>query len=344
MKVKKLLLIIAGLLISVMSIIGFKLYNSIYKANTIKEGFLYIPVNSSFEEVENLIKPYLENAETFVWVANLKKYQNSIKSGKYKIVKGLNNNELVNLLRGGNQTVVKLSFNNQDTLEKLAGRISTQIEADSISLINAFRDEFFLEDSGFSKATSLAMYIPNTYHFNWDTSAKSFRDKMLVKYNNFWNESRIEKAKKQNLSPIEVITLASIIQKETANVSERPTVAGLYLNRLRDKWPLQADPTIKFAINQISDSDIIIKRILTRDLNIDSKYNTYKYAGLPPGPISMPDISSIDAVLDPANHDYYFMCASVTNIGSHEFAKTLSQHNKNAKKYQKRLSQQGVNR
>ena len=159
-------------------------------------------------------------------------------------------------------------------------------------------------------------------------------EKMFEEYNKFWNRSRSDKAKQQNLTPLQVVTLASIVQKETTTVSERPKVAGLYLNRLKDFWPLQADPTIIYAIKQKNGQNTEIKRVLKKDLTIDSPYNTYTNFGLPPGPISMPDISSIEAVLNPANHNYYYMCASVTNLGQHEFAKTLSQHNINAKKYQ----------
>lgn len=344
MNLKKLFLLISVLLLIVGGVLGFNFYNKIYKPNTTQEGFLYIPINSDFIQVENLIRPFLKRVKPFVWVANRKNYPNVIKPGKYKIEKGMNNNELVNLLRSGKQKTVKLSFNNQDTFEKLAGRIAEQIEADSISLLNAFTDIDFINNADFNKNNSIGMYIPNSYEFYWNTSAEGFRKKMLTEYHKFWTADRIQKAAKVNLSKNEVITLASIVQKETSNIAERPRVAGLYLNRLNDKWPLQADPTIIFALKQQLGNDIVIKRVLTKDLDIDSPYNTYKNAGLPPGPISMPDISSIDAVLDPEKHNYFYMCASITTIGQHEFAKTLSQHNRNALKYQRWLSKQGVNR
>lgn len=344
MNLKKLFLLIFVLLIITGGLFGFNFYNKIYKPNTTQEGFLYIPTNSDFNEVENLVRPFLKRVKPFVWVANRKNYPNIIKPGKYHIEKGMNNNELVNLLRGGKQTTVKLSFNNQDTFEKLAGRISEQIEADSISLLNAFNNVDFITNAGFNKNTSIAMYIPNSYEFYWNTSAESFRKKMLKEYRRFWTKDRVQKAAKLKLSQTEVITLASIVQKETSNIAERPKVAGLYLNRLQDKWPLQADPTIIYALKQQLGNDVVIKRVLTKDLQIDSPYNTYKNAGLPPGPIAMPDISAIDAVLNPKKHNYFYMCASITTIGQHEFAKTLSQHNRNALKYQRWLSKQGVNR
>lgn len=344
MNLKKLILLIIGLLIIIAGIFAFNFYNKIYKPNTIKEGFLFIPTDSNFEDVENLVRPFLKRVKPFVWVATKKNYPNTIKAGKYQIVEGMNNNELVNLLRSGKQTAVKLSFNNQDTFEKLAGRISEQIEADSISLLKTFTNSDFISKTGFNSKTSIGMYIPNSYEFYWNTSAATFQKKMLKEYKAFWNKDRIQKAKNLNLTQNQVITLASIVQKETSNVAERPTVAGLYLNRYQNKWPLQADPTIIFALKQQSGNDIVIKRVLTKDLEIDSPYNTYKHLGIPPGPISMPDISSINAVLNPKKHDYYYMCASTTSIGTHKFAKTLSQHNRNAAIYQKWLSKQGVNR
>ena len=344
MNLKKLILLIISLLVITGGVLAFNFYSKIYKPSTIKEGYLYIPTNSKFDDVKSLIRPFLKRVKPFIWVANKKKYPKGIKPGKYFISKGLNNNELINLLRSGKQTPVKLAFNNQDNLEKLASRISEQIEADSISLLTCFKDTTFIKKSGFNTNTALAMYLPNTYEVYWNITPKKLRAKMRSEYHRFWNKTRVAKAKAQNLSPFQVITLASIVQKETANIAERPKVARLYLNRLHHNWPLQADPTIIYALKKNSKINVIIKRVLTKDLEINSPYNTYKNVGLPPGPIGMPDLSSIHAVLNPANHNFYYMCASTTKIGEHEFSKTLSQHNRNARKYQKWLSKQGVNR
>lgn len=345
MNFKKIILLIGFLLLIIAGSITLIFYNKIYKPNTIKEGFIYIPTNANFDNVENLIKPFLKNHKSFNWVAAKKKYPKNIKSGKYKINKGINNNDLINLLRSGKQTPVKVSFNNQDTFEKLAGRIAQQIEADSIALLNAFTSSNFLEEHQFNAETGLGMYIPNTYEFYWNTSAEMFRDKMYQEYLKFWNSVRKEQLNKLNLTQNQVITLASIVQKETAKVTERPMVAGLYLNRLNNNWPLQADPTIIFALKQKAGNDtLIIKRVLKKDLTINSPYNTYTNIGLPPGPIGMPDISSIDAVLNPTKHNYFYMCASTANIGEHEFSKTLYQHNINAAKYQQWLNKQGIKR
>lgn len=344
MNLKRLLLFVLCVLIIGGGVLGFNIYTKIYAPNTIKEGFLFIPTNSEFHEVENLVRPFLKKSKSFVWVAKLKNYENVIKSGKYHISEGMNNNELVNLLRSGAQSTVNLSFNNQDSLEKLAGRIAQQLETDSISLLNGFRDHQFIMKAGFTDETALNMYIPNSYEFYWNTSVEKFREKMLTEYHKFWNKSKLEKAKNLNLTDSEVMILASIVQKESALLIERPIVAKLYLNRLNAKWPLQADPTIIHALKIKYGNDFKVKRVLTKDLMIDSPYNTYLNVGLPPGPISMPDISSINAVLNPADHNYYYMCASVSKIGEHEFAETLSQHNRNASKYHRWLSQQGINR
>ena len=339
MKLKKKHIFYIGLAILV--IISTSVYSKIYGDNVQKSGDVYIFTNDSFKQVVEKLSPYLKNPNSFEWVAGLKKY-NSPKSGRYRIEEGTSNNDLINKLRIGSQTPVKVSFNNQDTIEKLAGRIANQIEADSLALLEAFIDPSFLEKNNLNRASVLQIFIPNTYEYYWNTSAIKFRDRMLANYKNFWNSNRLAKAKALNMSPSEVITLASIVQKETAKREERPVVAGLYLNRLKRGWALQADPTIVYAIKQQKGQDYMVYRVLRTDLDIDSPYNTYKNRGLPPTLIGMPDISSIDAVLNPKKHDYMYMCASVDKFGYHEFAKSLAQHNRNAAKYQRWLSQQRI--
>ncbi len=340
---KKIFLLITSIIL-IICVFAYITYSKIYNKNVTKTAYVYIPSNSNFDQLVELLSPYLKNKKSFIWVAKKKNYQNIIRAGKFEIKEGMNNNELINHLRGGKQETINLVFNNQDTLEKLAGRVADQIEADSISILKSVKDENFLKKNKFSLETALGMYIPNSYDFYWNTSAEDFRERMHIEYNKFWNKERLEKAKKQNLTPLQVSTLASIVQKETAKVSERPKVAGLYLNRLKDFWPLQADPTIIFAIKQEQGQDIEIKRVLNEDLSIDSPYNTYINFGLPPGPIGMPDISSLNAVLNPNHHQYYYMCASIDKMGEHEFAKTLSQHNINARKYQNWINKQGIKR
>lgn len=341
---KKKIFIAIIILVIVGALIAFKMYSKIYNSNVKETTFIYIPSGGSFDTVQNLIKPYVENLESFIWVAEKKNYPNLIRSGKFRIDKDMSNDDLVNHLRGGKAETIKLTFNNQDTYEKLAGRISLQIEADSISILDAMHDEEFLNTNTFNINNAMAMYIPNSYDFYWDTTGEEFRNRMLKEFNNYWDDERLKKAENRNLTPVEVATLASIVQKETAMVSERSKVAGLYLNRLEDRWPLQADPTIIFALKQKYGQDTIFNRVLNEDLRIDSPYNTYRNLGLPPGPIAMPDISSLESVLNAQNHTYYYMCASIDEIGLHEFARTLREHNRNARKYQKWINNQGIKR
>lgn len=342
---KNKIIIIFGILLLISGAVGFYFYNKIFSTAVIKEASIFIKSNSTMDDLKASLQDVVNDYEDFLWVADLKKF-NKPKGGMYVVKKGMNMNDLVNLFRSGNQTAIKVTFNNQDTLEKLAGRIAQQIEADSISLLNAFREPQFLRENDFTEKSVLGMYIPNQYEIYWNTSPENFRKKMLNQYNKFWNKSRLDKASKLGLSEDQVITLASIVQKETAQVSERPMVAGLYLNRFKNNWPLEADPTIIYALKQTNGQDFIVKRVLFRDIENtkNSPYNTYKKVGLPPAPIAMPDISSIEAVLNPAKHDYYFMCASVDKIGFHEFAKTLGQHNRNAVKYQRWINNQGIKR
>ncbi|MGB1043024.1 MAG: endolytic transglycosylase MltG [Tenacibaculum sp.] len=324
-------------------IIGFNFYQKIFGKAITKDGEIYIGSNYHLMDVKKLLHQYTNSPKDFFLVAEKKKFTKP-KGGKYLLKKGMSMNDVVNLLRSGNQTPIKLSFNNQDTLEKLAGRIASQIEADSTSILNAMTNETFLNKNGFDKKSALGMYIPNSYEFYWNTSAEKFRNKMLREYNRFWTASRLEKAKDLKLSKKEVITLASIVQKETAQKSERPTVAGLYLNRLKNNWPLQADPTVIYCIKQQKGQDFIVKRVLTKDLAIASPYNTYKNTGLPPSLIAMPDVSAIDAVLNYQKHGYFYMCASIDKIGFHDFASSLAQHNRNAAKYQQWINKRGIKR
>lgn len=347
MYLKKIVLAVVGIGLIVCAIFAYKVYGAFFTPNTTfnnTEAFIYVPSDSNFEDVLASLTPLLKDVKSFESAAQKKGYAAYVKAGKYAIEKGMNNNDIINTLRSKN-IPLKLAFNNQENLADLAGRISSQIEADSISLLNSFNDAVFLKENGFNQETKLAMYIPNSYEFFWNTSADKFRDRMLKEYQRFWNDDRIAKAKKLNLTPIEVSTLASVVHKETAKVDERPRVAGVYLNRLRDGILLQADPTVIYALKLHSgDFNQIIKRVLYKDLVLDSPYNTYKYAGLPPGPIAMPDITAIDAVLSPEKHDYFYFVANVENFGYHKFAKNLAQHNRNKEQYVRWINSQNINR
>ena len=327
--------------IAIAGIIGNVYYGRIYRTNVLNDGYLYIPTGVEYDSVKSLVRPFLRRVAPFDWVAKKKNYPALVKAGRYKLTRGMNNNDLVNMLRSGNQEPVKVTFNNRHSLEELAGRIAGQIEPDSLDLLRAFTDKDFLEENGFTPGTALCMYIPNTYEMYWNTAADDFRHRMLKEYRKFWNDERVAKAKKLNLTPLQVCILASIVQKESARADEYKTIAGLYLNRLKAGWPLQADPTVLYAHRLKEGKDPEIKRVLNKHLEIDSPYNTYLHTGLPPGPISMPDITAIDAVLDPAYHRYYYMCAAVDKPGQHVFAETLAQHNVNRKKYQRWIRKMG---
>ncbi len=347
MYIKKILIVIATIGVIVGGIFAYIVYNAIFSPNTAfnnEEAHLYVSKGDTFKDVLEDITPLLKDVESFVSVAQKKRYDTNVKSGHFIIKKGMNNNAIINAIRL-KSVPVKVSFNNQERIENLAGRIAVQLDIDSLSLLAAMTDPTFLKEEGFNEDTALAMYIPNSYEFYWEESAEGVRNKMLEAYKTFWNEKRLAKAKKLNLSPTEVYAIASIVQKETAKVDERPRVAGVYLNRLKDGIKLDADPTVIYAVKKSkNDWNMVIKQVLYRDLETVSPYNTYRNAGVPPGPIFMPDISAIDAVLNPEEHSYYYFVADVQNFGYHKFAKTLSQHNVNSAAYRKWINSQGIKR
>ncbi|MCB0383587.1 MAG: endolytic transglycosylase MltG [Psychroserpens sp.] len=347
MYIKKILWAIALIGLVIAAYFAYFVYGAMFKANTAfnnEEAYIYVPTNASYDDVREQLEPLLIDITSFDALAAQKKYTTNLKAGKYVIKKGMNNNDIINSIRIGNQPV-KLSFNNQESLEKLAGRVSQQIEADSVSLVKAMKDAKFLASNGFSEKTALGMYIPNSYEVFWNTSGAEFRDRMLKEYNRFWNKDRTIKAEAIGLSKDEVMALASIVYEESKQPGEQPRIAGVYMNRLKIGMPLQADPTLKFAAYKLPKyKNTIIKRVLNIHKEIESPYNTYKYAGLPPGLIAMPDISAIDAVLNYEKHSYLYFAANAKKPGFHKFAKTLAQHNVNAREYQNYLSSQGINR
>ena len=301
--------------------------------------YLYIPTGSDFEDVVQLLtyQKWLKNERSFTSVARLFGYDKMVKAGRYKVTQGMNNFHLVSLLRRGAQSPVQLTFNNVRTLPQLAGIVSRKIEADSVSVLQVLNNDSLILSMGFNPETLPALFIPDTYEFFWNTSSSQWLQRMHKEYGRFWNAKRQHKADSLGLSPIEVSVLASIVDEETIKGDEKPVVAGLYLNRLRIKMPLQADPTVKFALG-----DFAIRRILKKDLGVDSPYNTYRYAGLPPGPIRIPSVGGIDAVLNAQPHRYLYMCAKDDFSGYHNFAVTLNQHQQNAAKYQRALRKAGI--
>ena len=347
MYLKKILLTVVLLGLVGMAGFSYYVYQNIFTPNTgfnNPQAHVFIPTGATFKMVQEELSPLLKDMNTFVTVAHRKGYSSNIKAGHFIIKKGSNNNEIINSIRSGNIPVT-IKFNNQERLENLAGHLAKQIELDSASLLNAMLDVDFLKASGFTQDTALGMYIANSYEVYWNTSPKAFCQKMLREYNAFWNTSRVAKAKAISLSKDQVMALAAIVQKETAMIQERPMVAGLYLNRLKKGMLLQADPTVIFAKKKTENNfKQVIKRVLFKDLKIDSPYNTYRYSGVPPGPITMPDVSAIDGVLNYKKHGFYFMVADVENFGYHKFAKTLSAHNRNKKQYVNWINKQGVKR
>jgi UPF0755 protein len=341
-KLKTILGIGAILFLVVASVVYVKFFSSNTKFAK-EELFVEIPTGSNYEDVKKIISPYVNGLSGFELMASLRSYDENVKPGRFLLTKGMGNFAIVASLR--RNVPVKLAFNNQERLENLCVRISSQIEPDTTKLLAAFRDPKFLEENQFTKDNVIAMFIPNSYEFYWNTSAEKFRDKMLKEYQKFWTLERLTKAKRLGLTPVQVITLASIVHKETVKKSERPVVAKVYLNRLEQGMLLQADPTVIYAVkSRDNDFDQVIKRVLYADLTISSPYNTYVNLGLPPGPIAMPDIDAIDAVLSPDNNDYIYFCASVEKFGYHEFASTYAQHQVNAKKYAEWLNSTGTNR
>ena len=336
----KIFTFIFGLLILIAVIIGYYIRNTAFKPIELEETvYIYIEPSTKYDEVVDQIKKQvnLPSEKFFKIISEKMKYPETIKTGRYAIRDGMTMPEIIRMLRSGNQSAVKLTFNNMRTNENLAGRISNQLMLDSVELLNVLKDETKLEVLGFDTNTIAAMFIPNTYEVYWDTSIDNLMNRMKKEYTSFWNESRKDKAKEIGLSPIEVSILASIVEEEATYSDEYSIVAGLYLNRLKRGQRLEADPTIKFALNDFS-----LRRILYKHLEVESPYNTYRNEGLPPGPIRIPSIRGIDATLSPQDHKYLFMCAKEDLSGRHNFATTHAEHLRNAARYQRALNERRI--
>lgn len=344
MKLKNIIALLLVVIVLGASAYGYSIYRKIFTDNisfSEKELFVHIPTDATYRDVEGILSLYLSDMDKFRLTADKMDYPQGIRAGRFLLKQGMNNYDIIRALR--HNIPVKLTFNNQETIEQFAGRIAQQIEPDSLSILQIITENDYLTENGFTQETALSMFIPNTYEFYWNTSAFQFREKMAKEYRRFWNNERIAKAEMLNMTPQEVSTLASIVQKETVKVDERPKVAGAYLNRLKIGMPLQADPTAVYAYKKYTgDWNEVIKRVTNVHTSVDSPYNTYKISGLPAGVITMPDISSVDAVLNAEKHDFIYFCASTERMGYHEFAKTLDQHNINARKYHKWLNQNKI--
>jgi UPF0755 protein len=338
-KRKKLMLVflIAGSVLGIS--LTFYFYQVFFSANTLVESdqpyLLKIPSNSVYKNVVDQLyeERVINDAVSFGFVAKILGYQEAVKPGLYQIDPKMSNLQLVRMLRSGQQTPVRVTFNTIRTKEDLAEKISANLEVSKEQFLELLQDSVYIRKYGFEEETIMSLFIPNTYEFWWDTSAEELFERMHKEYQIFWTDARKQKAQDLGLSQQEVSTLASIVQAESQKSDERPKIAGVYLNRLRIGMPLQADPTLVFAAGDFS-----IKRLTAKQMAIDSPYNTYKYPGLPPGPINLPDINSLDAVLNFQKHSYLYFCAKEDFSGYHSFAVGYDEHLNNARRYQRALN------
>jgi UPF0755 protein len=340
MNIKKIIKIGGASAVLLGLIIASYLYLNIFTSNVEKDGVLYIYRNDSKASVlKNLHSQGLvKDTSSLSWVMRIKKYSR-IRTGKYDIKKGMNNNDLANKLRAGNQDAIELTFNNIRTKKEFAARISKVLMMDSLKLLNKLNDKTYTNKLGFNPNTIIGMFLPNTYDLYWDISINGFFNKMNKEYNTFWTPERIAKTQKACISPMGAIIIASIIEEETIKAEEYPIIAGVYINRLKKHYALAACPTLKFALGNFE-----LKRILNVHKKIDSPYNTYIHKGLPPGPIRQPSINVIEHVLNYKEHKYLYFCAKEDFSGYHNFATNLKDHNRNANKYRKELNKRHIYR
>lgn len=340
--IRKGLLIAGMVLLLIVGFVGFKLYQAFLGPSvTSHEAYFYVYTGDSYDQVLERIKAQniVRHPALFDFAAARMDYPDMVKPGRYKLTPGMNNRRFIGNLRGGYQDAVKLQFANIRLKEDFAGFLGRNFEADSAAFSAILNNEAVAEKYGFTKDNFYTMFIPDTYNIYWNTSPDKVIERLYEEYRKFWTEERLEKAKALNLTPVEVSILASIVRGEALHNDEMSQIAGLYLNRLKKGMLLQADPTVIFAHN-----DFTIRRVLNRHLILDNPYNTYRYKGLPPGPINMPPIVAIDAVLNPAQHNYIYMCAKEDFSGYHAFAETVTEHQVNARKFQKALDERNIKR
>ena len=334
----KLILIILVLLIA--GIGGGYYYLRYFRPNvTAKKAYLYIHTNASYADVYNTIKDkgIVNDTASFNAAAISMNYVSRVKPGKYRLHEGMTNRRLINMLASGAQEPVQLSFHNLRLKEEFAGFVSKKIEPDSVSLLRLLDSTQFLAEYGFTPDNVYTMFIPNTYQLYWNNTPEKFFKRMNSNYTSFWNSERKQEAADLKLSPIEVTILASIVDAEALHDDEMPTIAGLYLNRLKKGMKLESDPTVIFAVH-----DFTIRRVLNKYLSYNSPYNTYLHTGLPPGPVMMPSVNAIDAVLNYHKSDYIYMCAKEDFSGYHNFATNHADHMINAHKFQQALNERNI--
>lgn len=318
----------------------FYIYQIVYTANILTERddrMFIVRKGYTFRQVqEDLGKGgFVNDMVSFSLVARLMDYDKEIQPGRFLLRRNMTNIQAIRVLKSGQQEAVKITFTNVRLISELAEKITKNTGVRPEEFDDAVDDFVENNKDGFTSENVISLFIPNTYEVYFNVLPEDLVERMNTEYKKFWTEERKAKAKKLGLTPIEVSTLASIVQAETVKKEEAPIIAGLYINRLKKDIPLQADPTLVFA-----SGDFGLKRVLNQHKEIDSPYNTYKYAGLPPGPINMPQISTIDAVLNYQQHKYIYMCAREDFSGYHNFATSLNEHNKNARKYQTALTEE----
>lgn len=320
---------------------GKDIYNKTFAAivpDDISSEYVTIPAGLSFGEIADKLyyEGFINSKSDFAWLSKKMKYaKENMRSGRFKVQAGMSNVQLVRLLRSGEQATVRIAVHNKWDIYQVAGLFAESLDGDSITFARAFQDENLLSQYGLTKETAMSVFIPDSYDFYWNETPEKVLKKMDYYRTQFWNESRLNKARALNLKPIEVYTLASIVEKETNNNAEKSRIAGVYYNRLQKRMLLQADPTAKFA-----SGDYKLNRVTFDHTGINSPYNTYVSAGLPPGPIYMASKTSIDKTLNLEKHDYLYFCAKPGGLGEHAFAKTLRQHNVNAARYHKYAREQ----
>ena len=315
------------------------LYITVFASNVNETRYFHIPTGSSYQQVKEMLAndSIVANINTFNRVAQRKNYPNRVMPGRYLLIEGMSNNALINLLRSGEQAPVRLTITNIRTVEELAASLAVQIELEENTIYNALTDSANIAGSGLTTPDIKLLFIPNTYEVFWNINERQLIVRMQREYNAFWNEGRLARAAEIGMTPEEVGILASIVQSETNKQDEMATIAGVYMNRLARRIPLQADPTVVYALG-----DFTINRVLNSHLEIDSPYNTYRYAGLPPGPINLPEPATMDAVLNYEQHDYLFFSAKADFSGYHVFARTYREHLRNAREYQQALNERRI--
>ncbi|ADR21695.1 aminodeoxychorismate lyase [Marivirga tractuosa] len=320
----------------------FYFYQVFFSENILVEKgdqLIVIEEDMDFQDLQDIVydKGIVNDMLSFSFVAKLLDYQENMKPGLYLMKKDMTNLQAVRMLRAGEQIPTTTTFNNVRLKSDLAGKITDNLQADSVEFLALLNNDSLVTAYGFTQDNILSMFIPNTYEVYYTISEQSLFDKMYAEYQRFWTEERKRKAEVLGLSPTEVSALASIVQAETIQPDERPKVAEVYLNRLERNMLLQADPALVYAVG-----DFTIKRVLNVHKEVDSPYNLYRYKGLPPGPINLPEIESIDAVLNPDEHNYLYFCAKPDFSGYHAFATNLRQHNVNARAYQNALNRSNI--